>query len=69
VTAVTARELVRMRIGIDRPDRPERDEDAPCPSREFEPGHPAGRCDTDGHYMCTECVHASVQALADRYEP
>jgi hypothetical protein len=32
-----------------------RDPDAPC--TEFEPGEPAGRCETDGHYMCRECVH------------
>jgi hypothetical protein len=50
----------RMAYGAER--RPERvgdpgvrDPDAPC--AEFEPGEPAGRCDTDGHYMCRECVH------------
>lgn len=31
-----------------------RDRDAPC--FDFEPGAPAGDCETDGHYLCDECV-------------
>jgi len=61
----TARELVRSALGL---DRPERDVDYPCPSRDFEPGEPRGDCDTDGHYMCRECVHASRRAIAERDE-
>jgi len=61
----TARELVRFNIGI---DRLERDPDAPCPSRAFLPGEPSGQCETDGHYMCAECVHASRSAIAERHE-
>lgn len=30
-----------------------RDPDAPCDA--FAPGKPAGKCETDGHYMCDEC--------------
>lgn len=63
---MTARETVRAILGL---DRPERDHDAPCPSRAFEPGAPDGDCDTDGHYMCAECVYANPVALAERYEP
>lgn len=34
-----------------------RDPEYPCAM--FEPGTPAGSdCNTDGHYMCRECVHA-----------
>lgn len=62
---LTARELVRSAIGL---DRPERDPDFPCPSREFEPGEPAGDCDTDGHYMCAECVHCRPGAPEERYQ-
>jgi hypothetical protein len=64
-TMSTARELVRLNIGI---DQPERDQDAPCPSRAFLPGNPSGDCDTDGHYMCAECAHASRAAIAARHE-
>ncbi len=66
---MTARELVRLHVGIDQPDRHERDIDAPCPSREFDPGEPAGFCETDGHYMCRECAHASPSSIAERDEP
>lgn len=66
---MTARKLVRESIGIDRPARPERDPDLPCPSRAFDPGEPAGDCDTDGHYMCAECVHCRPGVLAERYQP
>ena len=66
VESTKARDLVRAHLGL---DRPERDLDYPCPDRAFGPGKPNGDCDTDGHYMCAECVHASPQALADRYEP
>lgn len=47
-------------------DRPERDRDLPCPSRDFEPGTPCGTCQTDGHYMCRECAHADPDAIAER---
>lgn len=63
MTATTARDLVRSRIGIDVPSR---DLDYPCPSRAFRPGSPAGDCDTDGHYMCRECANASPRAIAER---
>ena len=65
---MTARELVRSRLDLDQPDRPERDADLPCPSRAFEPGLPAGTCETDGHYMCRECEHADPRAIAARDE-
>jgi len=58
-----ARDLVRARIGLDRPERPDRDPDFPCPSRAFEPGAPSGRCETDGHYMCRACVNAGRSAV------
>lgn len=39
-----------------------RDVDAPCDA--FGPGDPGGgRCDTDGHYICAECVHMSAVAV------
>lgn len=48
-----------------------RDVDAPCD--EFEPvGAPweqsegGGSCDTDGHYICSECVHISLSAVRGR---
>jgi hypothetical protein len=62
------RALLRSILGFDRPALPERDLDLPCPSRDFEPGEPQGRCMTDGHYMCRECVHADPEALAERDE-
>jgi hypothetical protein len=62
---VSVRDLVRAHLGL---DRPERDLDFPCPSRAFEPGIPAGDCDTDGHYVCAECAHARPGALAERME-
>jgi hypothetical protein len=63
---VTAREMVRLNVGLDRPARSERDPDAPCPSDAFEPGAPSGDCDTDGHYMCSECVHCRPGVLEER---
>ncbi len=36
-----------------------RDPDAPCTA--FEPGEPAGDCQTDGHYLCDECVHRAAR--------
>lgn len=48
-----------------------RDVDAPCEA--FEPaGEPwvraagNGDCDTDGHYICRECVHISRNAVEER---
>lgn len=42
-----------------------RDVDAPCDV--FEPGMPGGgRCDTDGHYICVECVNMSENAVEFR---
>ncbi len=35
-----------------------RDPDSPCDT--FEPGEPAGDCQTDGHYMCHECELAKL---------
>jgi len=69
---MTARELVRWTLGLDQtslPRVPDRDPEAPCPSRAFEPGEPAGDCDTDGHYMCAECVHCRPGVLEERYQP
>jgi hypothetical protein len=60
------KELVRSWIGIDKIGR---DVDHPCPSDDFSPGTPDGHCETDGHYMCRECVHASPAAIAERDEP
>jgi hypothetical protein len=65
LAAMTARDLVRVHVGI---DQPERDPAAPCPSQAFLPGKPSGDCYTDGHYMCAECVNADPGALAERYE-
>ena len=63
---ITARSLVRRMLGIDRPVR---DPDFPCPDHAYEPGKPAGDCDTDGHYMCAACVHCRPGVLEERYEP
>jgi len=39
--------------------------DAPCDV--FTPGEPGhGECDTDGHYLCVECVHISSVTLRKR---
>ncbi len=68
----TARQLVRERIGLEGvgvPRAPDRDPEFPCPSRAFEAGEPSGNCDTDGHYMCAECVHCRPGVLEERYEP
>lgn len=35
-----------------------RDTEHPC--TEFLPGTPAGRCQSDGHYLCGECEHREV---------
>ncbi len=43
-----------------------RDPGAPC--RDFVPGEPVGRCDTDGHYMCRECVHGRFCETCDQIE-
>lgn len=50
-----------------------RDVDAPCDF--FEPaGAPwvyadgTGDCETDGHYICKECVHISLRALRRRMD-
>jgi hypothetical protein len=50
-----------------------RDVDAPCD--EFQPvGSPyvlsegGGTCDTDGHYICSECVHISTAEVRRRRE-
>lgn len=28
-----------------------------CPSQDYNPGKASGECETDGHYMCMECIH------------
>jgi hypothetical protein len=28
-----------------------------CPTNDFTPGSPNGKCWSDGHYMCKKCVH------------
>jgi hypothetical protein len=44
-----------------------RDVDAPC--EEFEPGEPGrGDCQTDGHYMCSECIHVDLRVLRERQD-
>jgi hypothetical protein len=35
-----------------------RDPDAPCAS--FRTGTPEGDCETDGHYVCDDCVHRAT---------
>lgn len=35
-----------------------RDPDAPCV--EFRLGRPDGTCETDGHYICDECIHRAT---------
>ena len=62
---MTNRSRIRALLGI---DPPERDRDFPCPSRDFTPGTPDGERETDGHYMCAECVHANPETLAEREE-
>lgn len=63
------RAVVRRHLGLDRPQRPERDAELPCPSRAFEPGVPAGTCETDGHYLCADCANASAAVIAERDKP
>lgn len=63
-----ARAIVRRMIGLSGLESHERDIDAPCPSRDFEPGDPDGDCETDGHYMCRECAHADPAVIAEREE-
>lgn len=42
-----------------------RDADSPCDV--FDPGTPGGGdCDTDGHYMCSECRHISERETRRR---
>jgi hypothetical protein len=61
------RRLARSWLGIERmPDGLPgvRDVDAPC--ADFTPGTSPGTlrigdCDTDGHYLCEECVHVVVR--------
>lgn len=48
-----------------------RDADAPCEDfepvgRAFEDAPGEGNCETDGHYLCRECVHISLAALRRR---
>jgi hypothetical protein len=48
-----------------------RDVDAPCDAFEpagepFEQAKGEGSCDTDGHYICSECVHISLRVLRAR---
>lgn len=48
-----------------------RDADAPCESfdpagKDFEDAPGRGTCETDGHYICRECVHISIAALRRR---
>lgn len=45
--------LVQLLVDADR-----RDPEFPCD--EFRPGEPAGRCQTDGHYLCHECVECQL---------
>ena len=32
-------------------------EDIECPSNDFEPGTPNGKCWGDGHYQCNTCIN------------
>lgn len=32
-------------------------EEIECPSDDFTPGKPAGKCWGDGHYQCKGCIH------------
>jgi hypothetical protein len=61
---VTARSLARQWLGLDRALEGApgvRDPDSPCVG--FVPGVPEGSwCETDGHYLCRECVEAPSQA-------
>ena len=41
--------------------------DIDCPCGGFEPGDPAGVCDTDGHYICIECKHLDPEYGRERY--
>lgn len=31
-----------------------------CPSKDYKKGTPNGNCDSDGHYMCNECIHYNM---------
>ncbi len=33
------------------------DEADDCPTQEFTPGEPSGKCWSDGHYECNSCQH------------
>lgn len=43
-----------------------RDDDAPCTGFKLGPCSGAGTCQTDGHYVCQECVHIDPRWLGDR---
>lgn len=48
-----------------------RDIDAPCEAFEpagaaFDMANGTGDCQTDGHYICSECVHISLETLRTR---
>lgn len=50
-----------------------RDVDAPCDAfqpagKPFEPAEGNGDCETDGHYICSECVHISQRAMRLRQD-
>lgn len=44
-----------------------RDTEHPCTM--FTEGTPAGTCNTDGHYLCRECVHAVPFCTGCDYQP
>ncbi len=31
--------------------------DDDCISGDYEPGTPNGECESDGHYLCANCIH------------
>jgi hypothetical protein len=67
------RQLARSWLNIERmPDGLPgvRDVDAPC--ADFTPALDImriGDCDTDGHYLCGECVHAVVRDEQGEVKP
>ena len=57
LAAINGREPAALMPGV-------RDPNYPCEM--FAPGVPSGTdCETDGHYLCRECVHAPPHRVTD----
>lgn len=40
-------------------------EEEDCPSQDFEPGEPQGKCWSDNHYECLNCKHFRADFKVD----